>query len=76
MRDFKLWQYTWEDLKIKNQRPLATRDCSHVLQSNSSLGNCGKKKVKSLRAEDKVEVTAEKWTPSGSTNKFLSSLRE
>lgn len=52
------------------------RDHSRVLQSYSSLDDRGKKKIGSLRAEDKVGVTAEKWTPSSSTSKVFSSLRK
>lgn len=48
--------------KIKNQRALAMKGHFHALQPYSSLDNWGKKKVKSLRAEGRVRVTAEKWT--------------
>lgn len=60
--DFELWQYTWEVSKTKNERALAMKGHFHVLQPYSSLGNWGKEKVKSLKAEDRLRVTAEKWT--------------
>lgn len=39
MPDIKLRQQTWEFCKIKNQRALAVKGHSHVLQPYSSLDN-------------------------------------